>query len=239
MGKLLCGSGFSDILIEAGIVLVVQLKESCLENTTTEVHKRMVETMERLLFSVFINECDIRIQLLQSCNLKDNELTPEIEQLSDLYFKYRNEVRIENYGPTAMFWMQYNMDRVYLVLKFLRATKENNFDLHLACVQEMCPLYFAMNLHNYARYLSEYYISILNLPHSHPLPQAYHVPEIQLMTIEQTINKHAKSKGGIIGFSRNYSAYYRWCITRHSRAKYVDATLEMADMKDKESTFHK
>ncbi len=28
------------------------------------------------------------------------------------------------------------------------------------------------------------------------------------ITIEQTINQHAKSHGGIIGFSQNYTAYY-------------------------------
>ena len=50
------------------------------------------------------------------------------------------------------------------------------------------------------------------------------------ITIEQTINRHAKSHGGIIGFSRNCAAYYRWCITRHSRAQYVEATSDMADM---------
>ena len=41
------------------------------------------------------------------------------------------------------------------------------------------------------------------------------------MTIEQTINRHAKSKGGIIGFSQNEAAYQRWCITRHRRAGFV------------------
>lgn len=29
------------------------------------------------------------------------------------------------------------------------------------------------------------------------------------ITIEQTINRHAKSQGDIMGFSRNYAAYYR------------------------------
>ena len=41
------------------------------------------------------------------------------------------------------------------------------------------------------------------------------------MAIEQTINRHAKSKGGIIGFSKNEAAYQRWCITRHRRAGFV------------------
>lgn len=59
------------------------------------------------------------------------------------------------------------------------------------------------------------------------------------ITIEQTINRHAKSQGGIIGFSRNPSAYYRWCTTRHSRASYLQATLELAEMDTAESSTHK
>ena len=50
------------------------------------------------------------------------------------------------------------------------------------------------------------------------------------MTIEQTSNKSAKMPGGIIEFSRNTSAYYRWCITRHKRAAYVEVTLDKVDM---------
>ena len=60
------------------------------------------------------------------------------------------------------------------------------------------------------------------------------------ITIEQTIiNRHAKSHGCITGFSRNYSAYYRWCVTRHFRAKYVEATLNMADKTTTETSVHK
>ena len=59
------------------------------------------------------------------------------------------------------------------------------------------------------------------------------------ITIEQTINRHAKSHGGIIGFSRNYAAYYRWCMTRHSRAQYLQATMEMVDMDNTDSSSHK
>ena len=53
----------------------------------------------------------------------------------------------------------------------------------------------------------------------------FHAPEIK-----HTFNRHAKSQGGIIGCSRNHSAYYRWCMTRHCRAIYLQATMEMAAM---------
>ena len=59
------------------------------------------------------------------------------------------------------------------------------------------------------------------------------------ITIEQTINRHAKSHGGIVGFSRNHSAYYRWCRKRHTRASYLQVTKEIASMDSQEATSHK
>ena len=60
-----------------------------------------------------------------------------------------------------------------------------------------------------------------------------------LTTIKQTINGHAKSHSGIVGFSRNHSAYYRWCRTRHATASYLQATKEIANIDTLESTSHK
>lgn len=175
-----------------------------------------------------------------------------VQQVCEKYLAFREKVKKGEQGKTAQFWVQY-MDKVWLVLTYLRATKENNLDLHMACLEYMCPFYFAMDHHNYARYLSVYYITLLNLDVTHPgatdllrngglsvsrsdVPASRNPVDL---TIEQTINRHAKSNGGIIGFSRNYSAYYRWCVTRHARASYVAATLQMADMEDSDEYSHK
>ncbi|GFO48534.1 hypothetical protein PoB_007503900 [Plakobranchus ocellatus] len=50
------------------------------------------------------------------------------------------------------------------------------------------------------------------------------------MTMEQTINKQAKTSGGIVRFSRSQPAYYTCCVTRHNRAQYVSATYQMANI---------
>ncbi|KAL8610798.1 hypothetical protein ACOMHN_016781 [Nucella lapillus] len=111
-------------------------------------------------------------------------------------------------------------------------------------LRDMCPLLFAMDHHNYARYATVYFLHMLNLSHNHPdaiqhLRQGgfsvarSSVPACRIpvdQTIEQTINCQAKSKGGIVGFSRNSAAYFRWCMTRHVRASFLAATLEMAGM---------
>ena len=49
-------------------------------------------------------------------------------------------------------------------------------------------------------------------------------------TIEQTINRDTKSKGGIIGFSLNKGAVQRWLLTSHERAAITQAYREMAGL---------
>ena len=54
--------------------------------------------------------------------------------------------------------------------------------------------------------------------------------------------KHAESHNGtggsgagITGISGNYNSYQRWVRTSHERARYVEATFNMADMLDDSS----
>ena len=46
-------------------------------------------------------------------------------------------------------------------------------------------------------------------------------------TIEQTLNRSTKTKGGIVGFSLRKGAVQRWMITAHSRASFVDKWRKM------------
>ena len=125
--------------------------------------------------------------------------------------------------------------------------------LHLANLQKMCSLFFSFDHPNYARYSTLYLVIMLNLENSHPgaeellkrngfsvnrsdVPSSRNDVDI---TIEQTINRHAKSHGGIVGFSRNHLVYYRWCRTPHTRASYLQATKEIASMDSQEATSHK
>ena len=125
--------------------------------------------------------------------------------------------------------------------------------MHVACLYKLCPLFFSYDHSNYARYTTIYCLVLLNLDPKHPglkdllkrngfsvngsgVPTSRNAVDI---TIEQTINRHATSHRGIIGFSRNYATYYRWCTTRHSRGQYLQATMEMVDMNNTDSSSHK
>ena len=81
------------------------------------------------------------------------------------------------------------------------------------------------------------------LPSSHPGAEELwgkgfsvnksHVPTSR-SAVDITIDYHAKSNGGIFGFSRNHTAYYKWCLTRHATGSYHQATLALSDLNGQE-----
>ena len=60
------------------------------------------------------------------------------------------------------------MDIIWLILWFIRATKENNFELHLTALHELCPLVFTYSHYNYSRYMPACLVTMLNLSDTHP-----------------------------------------------------------------------
>lgn len=269
VGKMMKGSGFAEIVIEAGICASGSLEKVMSGkhyNRALRVHKLFAEGLERLLLECFDNiqnedsiipvNVQTLLENLANDQSKDNlDKCLECDQFLTYFERYqvfKDSIRGGNMGKTARFWLQY-MDAVFKILTLIKATKENDLDLHIAALYDLCPMFFAFDHSNYARYVPAYLMTMLNLPDTHPGAKDLlqhngfsvsrsHVPKCRNpvdITIEQTINKHAKCQGGIVGFSRNYSAYYRWCSTRHCRAKYVEAVLELTDMLSEESSLHK
>ena len=125
------------------------------------------------------------------------------------------------------FWSSY-IEMVELFLLFTRATREGNWPLHLSAVRSMLPWFFAYNRTNYCRYLSAYYVEMLDLPKTHPdVQEQFLSGELSVqkqethgfaqvecdITIEQTFNRDSKTKGGLTGFTQNKGAVHRWIIS--------------------------
>jgi hypothetical protein len=183
-----------------------------------------------------------------SCILSDNDFV----DLSDQYEDLKNKVRQGQLGRTAQFWVSY-CDCVWTLLRFQLAVKMNDLSLFIRSLREMCGILFSSNHLNYAKYLPLYYTQLMNLDSTHPGASTLlrmngftaarsNVPGCRNamdLTIEQTINRSAKTAGGIIGFSRNKAAYYRWCVTRHKRAAYADVLLDQLNMLSSGEDEHK
>ena len=58
-------------------------------------------------------------------------------------------------------------------------------------------------------------------------------------TIEQTLNRSTKTKGGIVGFSLKKSAVQQWMLTANSRAAFIDSCRKMTDSSHGRSQCHK
>ena len=260
IGKVMCGSGFEEVVIDSKICASGSIEKVMKDkhyNRSLRVYKTVMEALERLLFKAFRQhkQLDKLIEkakgelnyVFNSNNEISDDSTSSLKELAENYFQFKQNVRLGKLGKTAQFWMSY-MDAVWRVLNCLRATKRNDLDLHITCLEQMCPLFFSMDHPNYARYLTSYIILLLNLKDSHPgaeellqdngfsvcMSSVSGARNAVDLTIEQTINRQAKCKGGIVGFSQNKAAYHKWCMTRHKRASLVAALMEDSGLDSKD-----
>ena len=166
------------------------------------------------------------------------------------YTEFKKSVREGVLGKTALFWVSY-MDHIWLVLSLIRAVKTKDLSLYAECLHLMADIVFSFDGQNYARYLTYFSVLETNLDETHPgasellkrgaisVARSF-IPGNRCAvdkTMEETFMKHAKSRSGaggsgtgISSIAGNYDAYQRWVRTTHERSKYVEATLNVADM---------
>ena len=229
LGKKMEGTGFPEILLEASLITpgslsgVISAKNY---SRSLNCHKVLMEALERLMLSVFLDkkgENALLEKLPESSKnlvnnlvkypskdaekaiLNDQDVCSYLEE----YMKFREDIRNGHFGKTAALWMSY-IDHVWLTLSLLQAVKTNNFTVYAQCISIMPELFFSFGGQNYARYLTYFSLFIANIEESHPgaldllrrgaisVARSF-VPGSRCAvdkTIEETFMKHSKSKGG-------------------------------------------
>ena len=249
LGKMMMGSGFEEVVIQSGICAsgsLDQVMSGKHFNRALRIHQQMLAAVERLLLNVFVDRHHVDTSLFpelsdlaehpEACKVSIASDSAAVQRLLIEHAGFLEEVRKGDLGKTAQFWVQYR-DCVWTMLTFVQAFKTNDVQLYIKSLRQLCPLLFAADRLNYARYLPMYHAMLTNLPssanamlESNGLSVARSlVPGCRIpidMAIEQTINRSAKTVGGIVGFSRNVNAYSRWCLTRHKKAEYLEALRE-------------
>ncbi|GBM17909.1 hypothetical protein AVEN_108996-1 [Araneus ventricosus] len=245
IGKRFKDAGLYNILVESGIVAEGSingvLSGKCY-NRSIRCHKIMFEAISRLLWAEFLDSISTeeRLHCLEmSLHLYEN-YKQGILKMNDLpvdfllIFENFNKFVAKNceINVTFAFWISY-LEMVGSLLRFLRATRTADWDLHLIVIEEIIPWFFSYDHVNYARYLPIYLLEMLNLPKTHPLVYSelsagnfvaqrqnnYGFCGIAMdQVIEQTANRDSKTKGGLKGFSRNPAAVHRWMLSHHLRA---------------------
>jgi len=249
IGRMMTGSGFEEVVINSGVCASGSLDQVLTGkhfNRAIRVHGHVLSALERLLLQAFVDRHGFDIasypELLtlatepNASSLDEVENSPTIATMFNQFTAFLDEVRRGEMGKTAQFWVQYR-DSVWSLFLFVKAVKTNDVDLYIYSMRQLCPMLFAADRQNYARYLPLYHSMLTQVSTevydklmsngisvSRSLVPGCRIPID--MAIEQTINRSAKTMGGISGFSRNVGAYYRWCLTRHKKAEFLEAVRD-------------
>ncbi|CAB4021985.1 Hypothetical predicted protein [Paramuricea clavata] len=226
-----------DIMIESGIVSEGSIKgvlSGKHYNRSVFCHKIMHEAFQRLRFDTFMDSLDVNEQekirtFVESMGdgfptqqYKEKLLSQEFEAVCDKYESFVEETSQKS--KTFAFWSIY-LKMTGILLMFIRATRQIDWELHLSTFRQMLPCFFVTNKINYARYGTAYWLEMTSLYKTHPVACD--------QTIEQTVNRDAKTKGGLIGFSLNRAAVHRWLLSQSVRAAITSQCKSLAGMECK------
>ncbi|XP_066920039.1 uncharacterized protein [Clytia hemisphaerica] len=115
------------------------------------------------------------------------------------------------------------------------------------CWKEFIPMYFIMNKRNYARYGSYYVSQMEHLKQTQPTEynelvknglsiqaqDRYPLATACDQRGEQTINRDAKTAGGVKGYSSDHNNVTKWCLNRPNMALITRNLLDMAGLSGK------
>ena len=158
------GSGFTDILIESGLMSVGSMKgvvSGKNYSRSINCHNVMAEAIERMLLLKYRDDTrselkpknsqsEMRRTVNHFVTNRDNESLeivinePTFVELLEKYSVFRAGVSEGSLGKTAQFWLSC-ADHVWLVLSFNLAVKTNNYFLYGSCLFQMVDLFFSFD----------------------------------------------------------------------------------------------
>ena len=136
--------------------------------------------------------------------------------------------------PQFKYWATV-LDLEILLLQFVKATREGNFQVYLQVLGKVLPWFFAMNLSNYSRWLPVHVRDLLRLEKTHPtlftefsahgkfvVQKSQH--RFSMMSLDQNHeqeNEMIKGDGGAVGLTECPTALRRWMIAGPEIARLV------------------
>ncbi|KAG1651526.1 hypothetical protein GQR58_026968 [Nymphon striatum] len=177
----------------------------------------------------FVNELEDSFRLKDRddctaiCQEAESKISSNVIETIEAFRKAGRE------QSTIFFYWDTFLEMGDILLRLTRADREANLSMHLDAVMKAIPFFLAGRV-NYARYTPVYVAEMKELETKDPIMFNHMksggfvvkraedkmfncVPTDQ--ALEQTINREAKTQGGIIGFTRRKGALLRWLLTRH------------------------
>ena len=145
--------------------------------------------------------------------------------------------------PTGRLWVDCLVIPIAIIHMFIRAERESDWLLHLYCVQQMLPYFFAAGHANYARYGAWYLLEMrgalpaaarqmfLNGDHVCRHRSGVWNSVFSDQFGEQTYIRYGKAKGGLVGITLNPDQVAEWVLSYHI---CNTVSLAMDDMFDNE-----
>ena len=132
-----------------------------------------------------------------------------------------------------------------VLLLFIRASREENWELHLASSELMIPYFFSHGKLNYARFTPLYIATIMELKENDEMSWQYLKDNFSINkmripfyligsyhALEQD-NKLLKVNGGVVGLTQNPAALHRFCLISPSLASLCSQFLKNSGIIDK------
>lgn len=201
------------------------------------------ESMERLQWQTFFdlhgvekykNSLKLLVDMKDSISTKNKAESKEFLSAflssSDELFSDFEAFKIEgrSKSETFLFWDKF-IQMVELAKMLVRADREGDWQLHVQTVEAMLPYFAVFNCNNYLRWCSLYLEDMKKLSETAPdVKEQFEAGRFVVkrslipfsavaadLCLEQTINRSAKSSGGIIGSTKKKEFVTRWNIIYH------------------------
>lgn len=131
-------------------------------------------------------------------------------------------ISVSEKAPVFKYW-NLTLRLQLILLEFVKSIRSGNFSLYVQSLRSITPWMFALNHHNYARWLPIHIRSMLNLPDdvkSHFEDGNFTVQKtnrkfskIGLDHNHEQLNSIIKGVGGAIGLTESDASLKRWVVT--------------------------
>ena len=225
LGKILNGSGWTEILTEAEIATsgtVDSFLKSSHVTRTRHVHQISALTLSKLQKDAFLGE---------NAGLLDEEK----------FEKWR--VTMTETSPTFKYWDMVLRIEIQILI-FIRVHREKDFPLYVEALEILAFLFFAMDHFNYSRWIPVHLRDMTSLPVKlrDDFSKFWAVSKtnnrfsaIPIDQVHEQENSKVKGKGGVVGLTDNPTALLRWAIAGPEQARLI-TQFEKEYLTDPEDT---
>ena len=130
---------------------------------------------------------------------------------------------------------------IQIVLTLIRATRKTTLYCMSSLSYALFPMFIANDHNNYAQYVPVSLITLINLSDTHrrcnELLEQYGFSVSQTLVVclrnafDITIRKTIKRYYRLQLLELCFIIQMEWCITHHTRAQYIETTLQCTEMK--------